>query len=142
MDERLVSALTDLLTAQNDFLSVWINQEALRRTLDFDMGTMQLDPSGSWIDPGPLVANDPSVTLEASENALEPISPEIGPAAPDAGLQGQGYVPAADGIQPVSWDEPYFHSNSLAAPRRLPPLAIFPVESPGPAGPYWWSDRI
>ncbi len=51
----LVSALADLLVVQNDFLSVWVNQEVLRRGLDRDMGTMQLDASGLWVDPGPIV---------------------------------------------------------------------------------------
>jgi hypothetical protein len=49
-----VSALTDLLTSQNDFLSVWVTYEVLRRTLDLDLGTMQLDYDGLWIDPGPM----------------------------------------------------------------------------------------
>ena len=51
-----VSALSDLLNAQNDFLSVWVNYEVLRRVLDRDLGTMQLDPDGNWIDPGELGA--------------------------------------------------------------------------------------
>ena len=49
-----VSALSDLLQAQNDFLSVWVTYELLRRTLDLDLGTMQLDSDGMWIDPGPI----------------------------------------------------------------------------------------
>jgi uncharacterized protein YdbL (DUF1318 family) len=49
-----VSALSDLLGAQNDFLSVYVNYEVLRRSLDFDLGTMELRPDGVWIDPGPL----------------------------------------------------------------------------------------
>lgn len=49
-----VSALGDLLTAQNDFLSIWVTYEVLRRALDFDLGTMQLDAESMWIDPGPL----------------------------------------------------------------------------------------
>ncbi len=49
-----VSALSDLLNAQNDFLSVWVNYEVLRRVLDFDLGTMQLDNQGLWLDPGPI----------------------------------------------------------------------------------------
>ena len=48
----LVSALTDLLDAQNDFLNVWVANEVLRVVLDFEMGTMQLDPTGVWIDSG------------------------------------------------------------------------------------------
>lgn len=58
-----VSALSDLLDAQNNFMSVWVNYEALRRSLDFDLGTLQLDSEGLWIDPGAIRedygANDP-----------------------------------------------------------------------------------
>ena len=124
----LVTALTDLLTAQNDFLSVWINQEALRRTLDYDMGTMQLDFSDNWIDPGPLVANDPRVTLGAMENALEAVPLENVPAlipnqneAFDDGLLDQGYMPVTGGIQPVSFHKPLPNVISGVPPRRLPP---------------------
>ncbi|MFO1063873.1 MAG: hypothetical protein U0892_08430 [Pirellulales bacterium] len=52
-----VSALSDLLNAQNLFIGVWVNYEALRRNLDLDMGTMQLDGEGLWIDPGPIRAD-------------------------------------------------------------------------------------
>src|SRR5581483_7175394 len=38
----LVSALSDLLNAQNDFLGQWVNYEALRMSLDFELGTMRL----------------------------------------------------------------------------------------------------
>ncbi len=46
----LVQALQGLLSVQNDFLDVWIQQEVLRRLLDLDRGTMQLDADGLWID--------------------------------------------------------------------------------------------
>lgn len=49
-----VSALQDLLDAQNFFMGVWVNYEVLRRTLDQELGTMQLDSEGLWIDPGPI----------------------------------------------------------------------------------------
>jgi len=52
----LVDALSGLLDAQNAFLGVWVNQEALRMNLDFDLGTMELDERGFWIDPGALGA--------------------------------------------------------------------------------------
>lgn len=51
----LVSALNDLLDAQNDVLNAWVSFEVLRVLLDFEMGTMQLNQEGLWIDPGPLV---------------------------------------------------------------------------------------
>ncbi len=51
---NLVNSLSDLLNVQNDFLSVWVNYETLRIGLDFQLGTMELDDRGLWIDPGPI----------------------------------------------------------------------------------------
>ena len=50
----LVTALSDLLDAQNDFLSMRVGYETLRLVLDFESGTMQLDEEGMWNDPGPI----------------------------------------------------------------------------------------
>ena len=50
----VVSALQDLQTAQNDFLAVYLNYEAQRLLLDLNLGTMNLDTEGDWIDPGPI----------------------------------------------------------------------------------------
>ncbi|MBP86952.1 MAG: hypothetical protein CMJ64_09570 [Planctomycetaceae bacterium] len=50
----VVSALGDLQSAQNDFLNVWVNYEVQRLNLDLDLGTMNLDPEGFWMDPGPI----------------------------------------------------------------------------------------
>jgi hypothetical protein len=47
-----VQALSDLLNAQNQFMGFWVNYEVLRYSLDLDLGTMQLDSEGLWIDPG------------------------------------------------------------------------------------------
>ena len=52
-----VSALSDLLSAQNEFLGIWVTYEVLRRVLDFNLGTMRLDASGMWVDPGPIDPN-------------------------------------------------------------------------------------
>jgi len=60
----LVSALTDLLDAQNDFLNVWVNYEVLRMLLDFELGVMQLNEDGTWIDPGPITAEGAAAGLE------------------------------------------------------------------------------
>ena len=49
-----VSALADLLNAQNNFLSIWVNYEVQRQSLDLDLGTMQVDDQGVWLDPGPI----------------------------------------------------------------------------------------
>ncbi|MGV3486033.1 MAG: hypothetical protein ACO1RT_16575 [Planctomycetaceae bacterium] len=49
-----ISALSDLLNSQNTLLNIFVNYEVIRRSLDFDLGTMQITPDGMWIDPGPL----------------------------------------------------------------------------------------
>ena len=50
----LVDALASLLGVQNDYLSFWVNYEVQRLGLDLDLGTMQLDDRGMWMDPGPV----------------------------------------------------------------------------------------
>ncbi len=55
----LVEALSDLLTQQNAFLNIWTGYEADRMTLDFELGTMELDPRGVWIDPGEIGPEGP-----------------------------------------------------------------------------------
>lgn len=49
-----ISALSDLLDAQNGLLNIFVNYEIVRRGLDFDLGTMELTPEGLWLDPGEL----------------------------------------------------------------------------------------
>jgi len=49
-------ALQDLLSAQNEFLGVWVDYEAQRMNLDLDLGTMELDQQGLWLDPGPVTS--------------------------------------------------------------------------------------
>lgn len=55
----LTQAISSLLSAQNTFLSIWVAYEAERMFLDMDMGTMQLDAHGMWIDPGPITGEGP-----------------------------------------------------------------------------------
>ena len=50
----LLQASSALLSAQNAFLTAWLNYEVQRMNLDFDLGTMRLDDKGMWIDPGPV----------------------------------------------------------------------------------------
>jgi hypothetical protein len=49
-----ISALSDLLASQNGLLNIFVNFEVVRRSLDLDLGTMELTPEGLWIDPGPI----------------------------------------------------------------------------------------
>jgi hypothetical protein len=49
-----VQGLTDLNNAQNKFMLTFITYEISRLQLDFNMGTMQLDNEGLWVDPGKI----------------------------------------------------------------------------------------
>lgn len=73
-----VSALSDLLDAQNNFLSVFINYEVLRRQLDLDLGTMQLDCDGNWLDPG-TITDEYGINLYGDDDAdfLPPLPADI-----------------------------------------------------------------
>ena len=51
-----VSALADLLAAQNTFLGVWVFYEGQRRNLDQDLGTIRVDDSNIWVDPGSITS--------------------------------------------------------------------------------------
>jgi hypothetical protein len=53
----LVSALSDLLDSQNDFLSLRIGYDVLRMALDFELGTMQMGEDGLWSDPGEMTVD-------------------------------------------------------------------------------------
>lgn len=68
----LVSALNDLLDAQNDVLNAWVSFEVLRVLLDFEMGTMQLNQEGLWIDPGPLVVKTGDSARSNEDQNLPP----------------------------------------------------------------------
>ena len=48
----LTQAINGLTSVQNQYLNAWVEYEVLRRGLDFDLGTMELDQFGEWVDPG------------------------------------------------------------------------------------------
>ena len=78
----LVSALNDLLDAQNDFLSLQVGYDVLRMLLDFELGTMQLDRDGLWVDPGAitpanLAANAPKWKVLVAKKANPPQTPQF-----------------------------------------------------------------
>lgn len=77
----LVSALSDLLDAQNDFLNVWVNYEVIRMLVDFELGTMRLNEDGLWVDPQTYERSD-------EENSLDQVLPP-GPAENEAAGNGR-----------------------------------------------------
>ena len=91
----LVQSLSDLLNVQNDFLSVWVNYEVQRLTLDSDLGIMELAPNGLRIENSiPLdmyLVNLPynSADLGLAEEAFEASRPEEILMLPDGVLPGE-----------------------------------------------------
>ncbi|MEL6894481.1 MAG: hypothetical protein AAFP90_00055, partial [Planctomycetota bacterium] len=65
-----ISALNDLLNAQNNLLNVWVNYEVVRRSLDLDLGTMELTPEGFWIDDGVIGGEAIPVGFELGEGEM------------------------------------------------------------------------
>jgi hypothetical protein len=48
--QNLSSALADLRNTQNNLMSVWLNYYSTRMLLVRDLGVMELDPNGRWVD--------------------------------------------------------------------------------------------
>ncbi len=111
-----VSALSDLLDAQNNFLSIWVNYEVLRRGLDWDLGTLQLDSEGLWIDPGTIGEDygkyDPWLWRTDGADCPLPMPNEVSPAEilqelvpghehseSGVGSQGSGFGGRGSGIE-------------------------------------------
>ena len=92
----LVQAYQGLLTAQNSFLSAWVEYEADRLNLDFELGTMQLDRCGMWVDPGPIEKG--YGTSGDARTAPEPTQPTDLPPVPLSQLL---QLPAEDQEQSV-----------------------------------------
>jgi cell division protein FtsB len=102
----LVQALGDLLNVQNDFLSVWVNYEVQRLSLELDLGVMEVGPNGLRIENNipfetylvGLPCNTTDMGLAAEELEL------IGPALltqPEALTPAMPLPPAEDVVEPL-----------------------------------------
>jgi hypothetical protein len=69
---NLLTALSDLRRTQDAFMSVWLNYYALRMRLARELGLMELDPCGMWIEQPLTTAQRAS----PEEVALPPPLPE------------------------------------------------------------------
>ncbi len=69
-----VQGLQDFLGTQNQLIGLFATFESTRRVLDRDLGTMQIDSEGLWIDPGPLTLDTVGggVSQAIVEYGLEP----------------------------------------------------------------------
>jgi hypothetical protein len=72
---NLLGAQSSLQNSQNSFLAAWLDYYAARLRLYRELGIMQLDPSGRWIE-NSLDFGDPSVAIESGEvETLPPPAP-------------------------------------------------------------------
>ena len=116
-----VQALSDLLQAQNQFMGLWVNYEVLRYSLDLDLGTMQLDSEGLWIDPGKFGPDygqfDP--WLWKTEGCLPGDMQPDGASAPPGAAAGET-LPGVPGT-PVPGELEHDPVLDLPPPLLLPP---------------------
>ena len=72
----LLTALSDLRNTQNNFMSVWLNYHAARMRLARNLGLLQLDENGKWIDQ-PLPKFGPDGRIEGYDEDSTEIPPEL-----------------------------------------------------------------
>ncbi|MEZ6134238.1 MAG: TolC family protein [Pirellulaceae bacterium] len=71
---NLLGAQSSLQNSQNSFLAAWLNYYAARLRLYRELGIMQLDPSGRWIE-NSLDFAEPSVAIES--DVVETLPPPV-----------------------------------------------------------------
>ena len=145
----LVEALNSLLSAQNQFMTIWVDHYGLRSALCLDLGIMQLDENGIWLDPGSvreadynqLVTRDygdrgmtipaaptlpvgmmPQLTLDASEvdGLIYPQELRLAPPAPKALLPGEMSPPS---VTPQGMPAPQTVPIRMSPSQMLSPSA-------------------
>jgi hypothetical protein len=130
--QNLLSALSDLSNAQNNFMSVWLNYYAGRMQLMRDLGIMQLDERGRWIDrpldevlaelscpPEALPPDVPDQWFETLDKVDAHYQQNPQPSQPQP--QSPPQSPAGPQLQP---------RPALPAPALPPPLERRPEELP------------
>ena len=71
--QNLLFALSDLRNSQNNLMSVWLNYRATRMQLYRELGIMQIDARGLWID----VPVRELLTIAERESECRPLPPAV-----------------------------------------------------------------
>jgi outer membrane protein TolC len=134
----LVTAVTGLLDAQNSFLALFVDYETQRMNLDFELGTMRLDPRGIWLDPGPITPETfgpvdkpdepPSIPGASPEPEEIPPGRPIAPVVPAPGKAIFAPPPLPDSQPPLPAPE-------APKPEPAAPPAVPAPMPPGPEAP-------
>jgi outer membrane protein TolC len=109
--QNLLTALSDLRNSQNNFMSVWLNYYARRMTLMRDLGVMEIDETGRWVD-RPL----------GEALAQAPEEPPLPPPLPAEWLQEAGVDPRQIDSAPAALEAPAAVASPAgpARPRMRP----------------------
>ena len=115
--QNLLTALNDLRNTQNNFQSVYLSYYANRMLLTRDLGTMQLDEMGRWID-GPLEGFQDTTagTMCMGMESLEGEYPMVPPALPVE-------------MQNIINEGPVHYPNTGAAPMHNGPMTYAPLQN-------------
>ncbi len=121
---NLLTALSALRNTQNNFMSVWLNYHAARMRLARELGIMELDNDGTWIE-YPLPGSSRDDSMDGDSSAPEELPPP--PAVPNEQIKLVDFTeplpngpPLADIVEPV--DGPAAgRLNGVNGVIRLPP---------------------
>lgn len=123
---NLADAFNQLNSAQNNFINTWLGYEILRRSLDFDMGTMQLDEFGAWIDPGLI---DNTIGLRAAQAMGFELDCEFcSDAVRFPEVQLEGATPTPENGQAPDSPMMQFNFNDVQMPRIDEPVDFLPFD--------------
>jgi outer membrane protein TolC len=124
---ELLSAQSSLLNSQNGFLAAWLNYYAERLRLYRELGVMQLDQEGRWMEtslPGTEEAVPRGLPAVPGMEALPPPPLVLDPWI-DAADYAQPHGHPAGTVRPTSHSAPVLPSSKAPLPavpiRRLPP---------------------
>lgn len=81
---NLLTALSDLRSSQNNFMSVWLNYQAGRMRLLRDLGIIRIDDNGIWIEES---------VQDALNNAMSGVPVELPPDVPEQWYQTLDSLP-------------------------------------------------
>jgi hypothetical protein len=126
---NLLTALNDLLSSQNNFMSVWLNYYATRMRLARELGTMQLDERGVWLE----VPFEDAERLRAEEVELPPDVPEALLKALNENLPKSQSPPATEPPPLPAPRDPAARPNDAPLPGSKPAPAPLPPDVRKPA---------
>ncbi len=139
---NLLTAMNDLQSSQNNFMSVWLNHYATRMVLMRELGLMELDERGIWID-RPL----DELVAGADRMDAEPLPPDVptewfdalnaemlptpkGNAPKGTGPKGTGPQGPAIPVPPDDTKPDVLGPPTLTPQTILPPIGASPPSPP------------